>query len=165
MKRWTITCLVVAVLLAGGYTLLRMEAPETVVEPADEPAEADGASEPAPVILWPERGDEPEAEPESGPQRPLSTELEPEPAPLETGDGRVALADRPYLHLDLTPRRIARPEIETLNLFNPRYNTRGVLQRHWMTERFGIQGGFGYSQDEETEDRDVAVGVGVVITY
>lgn len=40
-----------------------------------------------------------------------------------------------------------------------------MVQRRWLTENFGLQGGFGYSENEESKERDVAVGVGFVLTY
>ena len=161
MTRRATILLTLTALIAGGYGALRLDdGPDTnageTTPPASEPAE-----EPAPVILWPETDDDTAAEP----KRPLSTELAPEPLPATGGDARAALAERPYLELDLTPRTIARPELETLNLFDPRYNTRGVVQRRWLTDNFGLQGGFGYSENEESKERDVAVGVGFVFTY
>lgn len=158
MSRYATVAIAIAALLAGGYVVLRVAGPETVVD-ADEPA----AEEPAPVILWPETDED---APESEPRRPLATDLELEPLPAPGGgDARAALADPPYLDLDLKPRTIARPELETLNLFDPRYNTRGIIQRRWLTRHFGLQGGFGYSLDEETQEHDIAVGVGFVLTY
>ncbi|MES1944598.1 hypothetical protein PC39_10802 [Salinisphaera sp. PC39] len=161
MTRLATVLLTFAALIAGGYGVLRLgDGPDTGAGEATPPASESGG-EPAPVILWPETDDETAAEP----KRPLTTELAPDSLPATGGDARAALAERPYLELDLTPREIARPELETLNLFDPRYNTRGVIQRRWLTENFGLQGGFGYSENEESKERDVAVGVGFVFTY
>lgn len=97
MTRLATVVLALAALIAGGYGMLRStDVTDTAATPAAGPDES-----PAPVILWPETEDETE----SGPKRPLTTELAPEPLAETDGDIRAALAERPCLEPTSRPER------------------------------------------------------------
>lgn len=71
---------------------------------------------------------------------------------------------------DLTPDPVPVPEVESITLFNPKYGLNGFLKQRWVSQRFGFQAGLGLNderriQTEEGFRDDIAVGMGIILTF
>lgn len=157
LRRYAIVALALTALAAGNALLWLARptaepvAPETVFVPP----------EPAPAV-------EPRETAPPEPEEPLQLSLEPWPAAPagQAGDTAAPLRDEPRLELDLSPGTPTRSFItEDLRLLDPDHGTRGVSRGHWVSDRMRLRGALGYSEEAATQERDVAVGVGIDLAF
>lgn len=179
LRRYVVVALALAA-VAGGNAFLWLTrpsaqpvAPDTVfTEPQPETAPAPAAPatkpepDPAPAESAAAKPSE-SAEP-AQPSDPLTLRLKTgDPMPA-TDDVDVAgmLRKPPPLDLTLGDKPPVRPWIsEDLNLFNTERGTRAFTRGHWLSDRLRLRGGIGYSEDEDTQERDIAIGVGIDLAF
>lgn len=181
-RRYILIALALAA-VAGGNGFLWLTrpsaqpvAPQTVF-PKPEPAADSSTPEPETTTKAESRPDRGSADASasasepSEPDKPLNLTLESNPAPPDDTDSEDAKVTRPLdkprqLDLTLDEEASVRPWIsKDLNLFNTERGTRAFTRGHWISDKLRLRGGIGYSENEETQERDIAIGVGVDLAF
>lgn len=169
LRRYAPIVLALAALVAGNlYLWLNRPtatpmAPERLFETAQpEPATPANArlSEPA----------KPRTSPDAGPAKPADKPLdltldEPLTAAHEPHGPSVVLPPLP-LHLPLDDSNSEpRWTGEDLGLFHSKRGVRGFTRGLWLSDSLRLRGGIGYSRDENTQEYEGAIGLGIDFTF